>query len=53
MSNVRRHFKTFPHFVYQELQTSVTNFANTLLFYVIFVLLNVFSPAICKLLNAI
>jgi hypothetical protein len=46
------HFKKFPHCILKNL-IYVRDIKNTLLFNIIFLLLNTFSPAVCKLVNII
>jgi hypothetical protein len=50
--DIRGHFKKFPHFIFL-IFIYVRDITNTLLFYIIFLLLNTFISALCKLLNAI
>ena len=50
---VRGYFKKFSHFIFLKIFIYVTHMRKTLLINIISLLLDTFSPAICKLLNAI
>jgi len=50
---IRGYFKKFPHFIFLKIFIYVTDMRTRLLFNIISLLLDTFSPAICKLLNAV